>query len=147
MSSMPRRSSDLEDQVLKRITSSPWDSSLPFTVQEWQETLFEAPETELPEGAPCLDKGSQIHQVLERCCGELNSSSETNMCFEGIFYFKAFVVCAVIQNEEFNQDFMGLVLLIFSLHFIFNKCSAQQNSCFNGSKSFMALCISTRSIV
>ncbi|XP_015707768.2 centrosomal protein of 295 kDa isoform X1 [Coturnix japonica] len=77
-------SDSMEDQVLKRITSSPWDSSLPFTVQEWQETLFEAPESELPEGAPCLDKGSQIHQVLERCCGELNSSSETNMCFEAL---------------------------------------------------------------
>ncbi|XP_072182915.1 centrosomal protein of 295 kDa [Excalfactoria chinensis] len=77
-------SDSMEDQVLKRITSSPWDSSLPFTVQQWQETLFEAPETELPEGVPCLDKGNQIQQVLEKCCGELNSSLETNMCFEAL---------------------------------------------------------------
>lgn len=136
----------MEDQILKRITSSPWDTSLPFTLQQRQENLSGAPETRLPEGVPCLDKRSQSQQILEKCCGELNSSSENNTRFEGIFYFKAFVVCAVIQNEEFNQDDVFSVFFIISLHFIFNKCSAQQNSCFNGTKSFIALCISTRSI-
>uniref|UniRef100_A0A8C3L258 ALMS motif domain-containing protein n=1 Tax=Chrysolophus pictus TaxID=9089 RepID=A0A8C3L258_CHRPC len=77
-------SDSMEDQILKRITSSPWDSSLPFTLQQRQENLSGVPETELPEGVTCLDKGSQIQQILEKCCGELNSSSDNNTRFEAL---------------------------------------------------------------
>lgn len=77
-------SDSMEDQILKRITSSPWDTSLPFTLQQRQENLSGAPETRLPEGVPCLDKRSQSQQILEKCCGELNSSSENNTRFEAL---------------------------------------------------------------
>ncbi|XP_004938927.2 centrosomal protein of 295 kDa isoform X1 [Gallus gallus] len=77
-------SDSMEDQILKRITSSPWDTSLPFALQQRQENLSGAPETRLPEGVPCLDKRSQSQQILEKCCGELNSSSENNTRFEAL---------------------------------------------------------------
>ncbi|XP_010704402.1 centrosomal protein of 295 kDa-like isoform X2 [Meleagris gallopavo] len=77
-------SDSMEDQILKRITSSPWDSSLPFSLQQRQENLPGVPETELPEEVTCLDTGSQIQQILEKCCGELNSSSDNNTHFEAL---------------------------------------------------------------
>lgn len=127
----------MEDQIWKRIPSSPWDSSLPFTLQQRQENLPGAPETELPEGVTCLDKGSQIQQILEKC-GELNSSSNNNTHFEGIFYFKAFV--SVLSYRM--RSLIRIMCIQYSLYlaYICNKRSAQQNSCLNGTKSFIALC-------
>ncbi|NXJ09735.1 CE295 protein, partial [Odontophorus gujanensis] len=75
-------SDSMEDQILKRMASSPWESSLPSTLQERQESLSGAPETQLPGGVMCLDKGSQVQQILENCCGELNS--ENSMHFEAL---------------------------------------------------------------
>lgn len=131
----------MEDQILKRITSSPWDSSLPFSLQQRQENLPGVPETELPEEVTCLDTGSQIQQILEKCCGELNSSSDNNTHFEGIFYFKAFVSVLLYRM----RSLIKIMYIQYSLYlaYICNKCSAQQNSCFNGTKYFIALHIST----
>ncbi|NXK46573.1 CE295 protein, partial [Chauna torquata] len=75
-------SDSTEDQILKKTVSCPWNSSLLFTLQQRQENLSGAPETHLPEGEMYLYKGSQIQQILEKCSGDLNSSSQNNTHFE-----------------------------------------------------------------
>ncbi|EOB06271.1 Leucine-rich repeat-containing protein KIAA1731, partial [Anas platyrhynchos] len=73
-----------EDRILKKTGSCPWSIFLPFTSRLRQENLSRAPETWLPEGATFLYKGSETQQILEKCGGDLNSSSENNVHFQAL---------------------------------------------------------------
>ncbi|NXI65367.1 CE295 protein, partial [Anseranas semipalmata] len=77
-------SGSTEDGILKRTGSCPWNSSLPFTLQQRQENPSGAPETQVLEGEMCLYKGSRIQQILEKCSGDLNSTSENNTRFQAL---------------------------------------------------------------
>ncbi|XP_059673083.1 centrosomal protein of 295 kDa [Gavia stellata] len=77
-------SDSTEDQILREAASSPWNSSLPFTLQQRQENLSGASETQLPEGEMYLYKGSQIQQIVGKCTGDLNSYSEDNTRFQAL---------------------------------------------------------------
>lgn len=101
-------SDSTEDRILKKMGSCPWSSLLPCTSRLRQENLSRAPETWLPEGATFLYKGSEIQQILEKCGGDLNSSSENNVHFQGTCYFEAFVCYTVIQKEEFHRGYTFL---------------------------------------
>ncbi|XP_035398569.2 centrosomal protein of 295 kDa isoform X1 [Cygnus atratus] len=72
-------SDSTEDRILKKPASCPWSSS-----QQRQENLSRAPETWLSEGEVYLYKGSEIQQILEKCGGDLNSSSENNVHFQAL---------------------------------------------------------------
>ncbi|XP_066845985.1 centrosomal protein of 295 kDa isoform X3 [Anser cygnoides] len=76
-------SDSTEDRILKKPASCTWSSLLPFTSQQRQENLSRAPETWLSEGEVYLYKGSEIQQILEKCGGDLKSSSENNVHFQG----------------------------------------------------------------
>ncbi|NXC75513.1 CE295 protein, partial [Anhinga anhinga] len=81
----PGLSSDsTEDRILRKTASRPWNSLLPFTLQQRQENLSVAPEAQLPEGEMCLYKGSQIQQILGKCTGDLNSYSGDNTHFQAL---------------------------------------------------------------
>ncbi|NXT31801.1 CE295 protein, partial [Pelecanoides urinatrix] len=77
-------SDSMEDRILRETASYPWNSSLPFTLQQRQENLSGAPETQLPEGGMYLYKGSQIQQILRKCTGDLNSYLEDNTRFQAL---------------------------------------------------------------
>ncbi|NXO57145.1 CE295 protein, partial [Aramus guarauna] len=77
-------SDSMEDRILRETASHPWNSSLPFTLQQRQENLSGASETQLPEGEMYLYRKSQIQQILGRCAGDLNSYSEDNTCFQAL---------------------------------------------------------------
>ncbi|NWZ32743.1 CE295 protein, partial [Asarcornis scutulata] len=77
-------SDSTEDRVLKKTGSCPWSSLLPCTSRLRQENLSRASETWLPEGEAFLYKGSEIQQILEKCGGDLNSSSENNVHFQAL---------------------------------------------------------------
>ncbi|NXC20990.1 CE295 protein, partial [Corythaeola cristata] len=77
-------SDSTEDRILRETASHPWNSSLPFTLQQRQQNLSGASETQLPEGEIYLYKGSQIQQILGTCTGDLNSYSEDNTCFQAL---------------------------------------------------------------
>ncbi|KAM9300858.1 centrosomal protein of 295 kDa isoform 2-T2 [Morus bassanus] len=77
-------SDSTEDRILRKAASHPWKSSLPFTLQQRQENLSGASETQLPEGETYLYKGSQIQQILGKCTGDLNSYSEDNTLFQAL---------------------------------------------------------------
>ncbi|NXJ96622.1 CE295 protein, partial [Corythaixoides concolor] len=77
-------SDSTEDQILRETASHPWNSSLPFTVQQRQENLFGASETQLPEGEMYLYKGSQTEQILGKCAGDLNSYAEDSTRFQAL---------------------------------------------------------------
>ncbi|XP_032063483.1 centrosomal protein of 295 kDa [Aythya fuligula] len=77
-------SDSTEDRVLKKTGSCPWSSLLPCTSRLRQENLSRAPETWLPEGEAFLYKGSEIQQILKKCGGDLNSSSENNVHFQAL---------------------------------------------------------------
>ncbi|NXF50186.1 CE295 protein, partial [Oceanites oceanicus] len=76
-------SDSTEDQILRE-TASPWNSSLPFTLQQRQENLSRASATQLPEGETYLCKGSQIQQILGKSTGDLNSYVEDNTRFQAL---------------------------------------------------------------
>ncbi|XP_066845984.1 centrosomal protein of 295 kDa isoform X2 [Anser cygnoides] len=77
-------SDSTEDRILKKPASCTWSSLLPFTSQQRQENLSRAPETWLSEGEVYLYKGSEIQQILEKCGGDLKSSSENNVHFQAL---------------------------------------------------------------
>ncbi|XP_074672389.1 centrosomal protein of 295 kDa isoform X3 [Strix aluco] len=77
-------SDSTEDRILRETASCPWNSSLPFTLQQRQANLSGASETQLPEGEMYLYKGSQIQQILGKCTEHLNSYSEDNTSFRAL---------------------------------------------------------------
>ncbi|NXT90036.1 CE295 protein, partial [Anhinga rufa] len=77
-------SDSMEDRILRKTASRPWNSLLPFTLQQRQENLSVASETQLPEGEMCLYKGSQIQQILGEWTGDLNSYLEDNTRFQAL---------------------------------------------------------------
>ncbi|NXJ45764.1 CE295 protein, partial [Spizaetus tyrannus] len=77
-------SDSTEDQILRETASHPWNSLLPFTLQQRQKNLSGASETQLPEGEMYLCEESQVQQILEKCTGDLNSYSEDNTHFQAL---------------------------------------------------------------
>ncbi|XP_074937274.1 centrosomal protein of 295 kDa isoform X1 [Phalacrocorax aristotelis] len=77
-------SDSAEDRILRKTASRPWNSLLPLTLQQRQENLSVASETQLPEGEIYLYKGSQIKQILGKCTGDLNAYLEDNTCFQAL---------------------------------------------------------------
>ncbi|NXX53892.1 CE295 protein, partial [Scopus umbretta] len=78
-------SDSTEDQILKESASHPWNSLLPSTLQQRQQKLLGASETQLPEGEMHCYKGSQIQQILGKCTGDLNLTySEDNTRFQAL---------------------------------------------------------------
>ncbi|NXM46586.1 CE295 protein, partial [Gymnorhina tibicen] len=67
-----------EDGILRETANHPWNSSLPFTLQQRQENLSGASESQLSEGELYLYKENQKQQILGRPTGNLNSYSEDN---------------------------------------------------------------------
>ncbi|NWI23991.1 CE295 protein, partial [Sula dactylatra] len=92
-------SDSTEDQILRKAASRPWKSSLPFTLQQRQENLSGASETQLPEGETYLYKGSQIQKILGKCTGDLNSYSEDNTLFKAL--------AAEHDFPEMERDFLN----------------------------------------
>ncbi|NXY06375.1 CE295 protein, partial [Pteruthius melanotis] len=68
--------SDREDGILRETATHPWNSSLAFTLQQRQENLSRASESQLSEGEMYLCEENQKEQVLGRPTGSLNSYSE-----------------------------------------------------------------------
>ncbi|NXA05280.1 CE295 protein, partial [Sapayoa aenigma] len=73
-----------EDGILKETASQPWNSSLPFTLQQRQENLYGASETQLSKGEMYLYKVSQTQQILGKRTGNSNSCSEDNARFQAL---------------------------------------------------------------
>ncbi|NWT35289.1 CE295 protein, partial [Cardinalis cardinalis] len=73
-----------QDGILRETGSHPWNSSLPFTLQQRQEILSGVSESQLSEGKMCLYKENQIQQILGRPTGNLNSYSEDNTHFQAL---------------------------------------------------------------
>ncbi|NXM70926.1 CE295 protein, partial [Serilophus lunatus] len=71
-----------EDGILSETASCPWNSSLPFTLQQSQENLSGASETQLYEGEMYLYEESQTQWISEKLTGNLNSCSEDNTHFQ-----------------------------------------------------------------
>ncbi|NWX26238.1 CE295 protein, partial [Notiomystis cincta] len=65
-----------EDGILRETASHPWNSLLPFTLQQRQENVSGASESQLSEGERYLYKENQMQQILGRPSGNLNSYSE-----------------------------------------------------------------------
>ncbi|NWU83057.1 CE295 protein, partial [Onychorhynchus coronatus] len=81
----PGLSSDgTEGGILRETTSCPWNSSLSFTLQQRQENLSGACQTQLSKGEMHLYKGSQTQQILGKHTGNLNSYSEDDKCFQAL---------------------------------------------------------------
>ncbi|NXD96258.1 CE295 protein, partial [Chaetorhynchus papuensis] len=79
-----------EDGILRETANHPWNSLLPFTLQQRQESLSGASEGQLSEGEMYFYKEKQKQQILGRPTGNLNSYSEdsthiqapaTELCF------------------------------------------------------------------
>ncbi|NXI20468.1 CE295 protein, partial [Irena cyanogastra] len=73
-----------EDGILRETGSHPWNSSLPFTLQQRQDNLSGASESQLSEGEMCFYKENQIQQILGRPTGNLNSYSEDGTHFQAL---------------------------------------------------------------
>ncbi|XP_071288867.1 centrosomal protein of 295 kDa [Agelaius tricolor] len=73
-----------EDGIVRETGSHPWNSSLPFTLQQRQEILSGVSESQLSEGKMCFYKENQIQQILKRPTGNLNSYSEDNTHFQAL---------------------------------------------------------------
>ncbi|NWS32913.1 CE295 protein, partial [Polioptila caerulea] len=73
-----------EGGILRETGSHPWNSSLPFTLQQRQENLSGASESQLCEGEMYFDKENQIQKILGRPTGNLNSYSEDNTRFQAL---------------------------------------------------------------
>ncbi|NXT65875.1 CE295 protein, partial [Chaetops frenatus] len=82
-------SDNREDGILRETGIHPWNSSLPFTLQQRQENLSGASESQLSEREMYFYKENQIQQILGRPTGNLKSYSEdkhfqalaTELCF------------------------------------------------------------------
>ncbi|NWW74447.1 CE295 protein, partial [Climacteris rufus] len=73
-----------EDGILRETASHPWNSSLPFTLQQRQENLSGASEAQLSAGEMYLYKESQIQQILGKCARNSNSGSEDDAHFQAL---------------------------------------------------------------
>ncbi|XP_068037609.1 centrosomal protein of 295 kDa isoform X2 [Anomalospiza imberbis] len=76
--------------ILRETGNHPWKSSLPFTLQQRQENLSEACESQFSKGEMYFYKENQIQQILGRPTGNLNSYSEDSTHFQALateFYF------------------------------------------------------------
>ncbi|NXY52539.1 CE295 protein, partial [Callaeas wilsoni] len=73
-----------EDRILREAESHPWNPSLPFTLQQRQENLSGASESQLSEGKMYFYKENHIQQILGRPTGNLNSYSEDNTHFQAL---------------------------------------------------------------
>ncbi|NWU31101.1 CE295 protein, partial [Dyaphorophyia castanea] len=71
-----------EEGILGETANQPWNSSLPFTLQQRQENLSGASESQLSEGEMYLYKENQKQQILGTPTGNLNSYSEDNTCIQ-----------------------------------------------------------------
>ncbi|NWY13531.1 CE295 protein, partial [Aphelocoma coerulescens] len=67
-----------EDGILRKTANHPWNSSLPFTLQQRQENLSGASESQLSEGEMYFYKENQKEQILGRPTGNLSLNSEDN---------------------------------------------------------------------
>ncbi|XP_048150504.1 centrosomal protein of 295 kDa isoform X4 [Corvus hawaiiensis] len=65
-----------EDGILREAANHPWNSSLPFTLQQRQENLSGASESQLSEGEMYFYKENQKEQILGRPTGNLSLNSE-----------------------------------------------------------------------
>ncbi|NWY89587.1 CE295 protein, partial [Loxia curvirostra] len=73
-----------EDGILRETGSHPWNSSLPFTLQQRQEILSGVCESQLSEGEKYFYRENQIQQILGRPTGNLSSYSEDNTHFQAL---------------------------------------------------------------
>ncbi|NXB14231.1 CE295 protein, partial [Rhagologus leucostigma] len=71
-----------EDGILRETANHPWNSLLPFTLQQRQENLSGTSESQLSEGEMYLYKENQKQQFLGRPTGNLNSYSEDSTCIQ-----------------------------------------------------------------
>ncbi|NXM20158.1 CE295 protein, partial [Ploceus nigricollis] len=71
-----------EDGILRETGSHPWNSSLPFTLQQRQENLSGASESQFSKGEMYFYKENRIQQILGRPTG--NSYSEDNTHFQAL---------------------------------------------------------------
>ncbi|NXB68953.1 CE295 protein, partial [Struthidea cinerea] len=67
-----------EDGILRETANHPWNSLLPFTLQQRQENLSGVSESQLSEGEMYCYKENQKQQILGRPTGNLSSYSEDN---------------------------------------------------------------------
>nr|XP_021400656.1 centrosomal protein of 295 kDa isoform X3 [Lonchura striata domestica] len=72
------------DGILRETGSHPWNSSLPFTLQQRQENFSGACESQLSKGEMYFYKENQIQQILGRPTGNLNSYSEDSTHFQAL---------------------------------------------------------------
>ncbi|NXT79658.1 CE295 protein, partial [Zapornia atra] len=77
-------SDSTEDRILRQPASRPWNSLLPFTLQQRQENLPGAPETQLPKGEMIRSEGSQIQQLRGQRSADWNSYTEEPTCFQAL---------------------------------------------------------------
>ncbi|NWI61026.1 CE295 protein, partial [Calyptomena viridis] len=77
-------SGSIEDGNLRETPSCPWNSSLPFTLQQRQENLSGASETQLSGGEMYLYKESQTQQIWGKHTGNLKSCSEDSTNFQAL---------------------------------------------------------------
>ncbi|NXD24351.1 CE295 protein, partial [Spelaeornis formosus] len=75
-------SSDNREGILRERGSHPWNSSLPFTLQQRQENLSGAFESQLSEGEMYFYQENQVQQILGRPTGNLYSYSEDDIHFQ-----------------------------------------------------------------
>ncbi|XP_059321958.1 centrosomal protein of 295 kDa [Ammospiza nelsoni] len=73
-----------EGGIVREAGSHPWNSSLPFTLQQRQEILSGVSESQLSERKMCFYKENQIEQILGRPTGNLDSHSEDNTHFQAL---------------------------------------------------------------
>ncbi|XP_030125202.4 centrosomal protein of 295 kDa isoform X2 [Taeniopygia guttata] len=72
------------DGILRETGSHPWNSSLPFTLQQRQENFSGASESQFSKGEMYFYKENQIQQILGRPTGNLNSYSEDSTHFQAL---------------------------------------------------------------
>ncbi|XP_030310508.1 centrosomal protein of 295 kDa [Calypte anna] len=94
-------SDSTDDQILGETASHPWNSLLPFTLQQRQENLSVASGSQLPEQERYRkrDKGSEIQQILGKYARDLNSYSEDNTPFQ--------VLAAELDFPEVERPFLN----------------------------------------
>ncbi|XP_071589833.1 centrosomal protein of 295 kDa isoform X2 [Heliangelus exortis] len=92
-------SDNTDDQRLGETGSHPWNSLLPFTLQQRQENLSVASGSQLPQKERYLYRGSQIQQILGNSARDLNSYSEDNTPFQ--------VLAAELDFPEVERPFLN----------------------------------------
>ncbi|NWI93739.1 CE295 protein, partial [Pitta sordida] len=77
-------SDSTEEGILRETASHPWNSSVLFPLQQRQENLSGASESQLSEGDIYLCKENQTQQILGNRTENLNSCSEDNTLFQAL---------------------------------------------------------------